>query len=180
MASIGALLFINQKGEVVISRMYRDGFSRSVADTFRTQILGNKDDMRSPVKVIGDTCFMYIKHGNMYVVAVTSGNAQAAMTFQFLHSCTTVLKAYFGAFDEDSIRNNFVLIYELLDEMLDYGYPQNVTTDVLKMCARRTRLNHPSPLLSPSRPVGPSPLPARARALVEGGGSAPHPLVGAC
>ena len=78
MASIAALLFINQKGEVVISRMYRDGFSRSVADTFRTQILGNKDDMRSPVKVIGDTCFMYIKHGNMYVVAVASGNAQAA------------------------------------------------------------------------------------------------------
>ena len=34
---IAALLFINQKGEIVISRMYRDGFSRSLADTFRTQ-----------------------------------------------------------------------------------------------------------------------------------------------
>jgi len=130
---ISALLFINQKGEVVISRMYRDGFSRSVADTFRSQILGSKDIGRSPVKIIGDTCFMYIKTGNMFVVAVTSGNAQAAMTFQFLHSCVTVLKNYFGAFDEDSIRNNFVLIYELLDEVLDYGYPQNCTTDVLKM-----------------------------------------------
>jgi hypothetical protein len=32
-----------------------------------------------------------------------------------------------------SIRNNFVLIYELLDEVLDYGYPQNCSTDVLKM-----------------------------------------------
>ena len=36
---IAALLFINHKGEVVISRMYRDGFSRSVADTFRTQVI---------------------------------------------------------------------------------------------------------------------------------------------
>jgi len=130
---IAALLFINQKGEVVISRMYRDGFSRSVADTFRTHIIGNKDEGRSPVKVIGDTVFMYIKHGNMFVVAVATGNAQAAMTFQFLHSVVKVLTAYFGAFDEDSIRNNFVLIYELLDEVLDYGYPQNCTTDVLKM-----------------------------------------------
>lgn len=34
---IAAVLFINQKGEVIMSRMYRDGFSRSVADTFRTQ-----------------------------------------------------------------------------------------------------------------------------------------------
>merc|ERR1712194_868703 len=82
---------------------------------------------------VGDTVFMYVKHGNMFVVAVASGNAQAAMTFQFLHSVVTVLKSYFGAFDEDSIRNNFVLIYELLDEVLDYGYPQNCTTDVLKM-----------------------------------------------
>jgi len=109
---ISALFFINQKGEVVISRMYRDGVTRSVAETFRTHVIGNKDE-RSPIKVVGDTVFMYVKHGNMFVVAVASGNAQAAMTFQFLHSVVTVLKSYFGAFDEDSIRNNFVLIYEL-------------------------------------------------------------------
>ena len=131
-AMISALFFINHKGEVVISRMYRDGVTRSVAETFRTHVIGNKDE-RSPIKVVGDTVFMYVKHGNMFVVAVASGNAQAAMTFQFLHSVVTVLKSYFGAFDEDSIRNNFVLIYELLDEVLDYGYPQNCTTDVLKM-----------------------------------------------
>jgi AP-2 complex subunit mu-1 len=130
---ISALLFINQKGEVVISRMYRDGFTRATAETFRAQVIGNKEEGRSPVKVVGETVFMYIKHGNMFVVAVTSGNAQAAMTFQFLHAVVKVLTAYFGAFDEDSIRNNFVLIYELLDEVLDYGYPQNCTTDVLKM-----------------------------------------------
>jgi len=129
---ISALLFINQKGEVVISRMYRNGVDRSVADIFRTHVIGNKEE-RSPIKVVGDTVFMYVKHGNMFIVAVASGNAQAAMAFQFLHSVVTVLKSYFGAFDEDSIRNNFVLIYELLDEVLDYGYPQNCTVDVLKM-----------------------------------------------
>ena len=35
---IAALLFINQKGEVIIYRTYRDNFSRAVADTFRTQV----------------------------------------------------------------------------------------------------------------------------------------------
>lgn len=33
----------------------------------------------------------------------------------------------------DSVRNNFVLIYELLDEVLDNGYPQNCSVEVLKM-----------------------------------------------
>ena len=39
----------------------------------------------------------------------------------------------------DSIRNNFVLIYELLDEVLDYGYPQNCSSDVLKMYITQAR-----------------------------------------
>lgn len=34
-------------------------------------------------------------------------------------------KSYFGGeFTEQSIKNNFVLIYELLDEIMDFGYPQ--------------------------------------------------------
>ena len=40
---ISAVLFVNQKGEVVISRMYRDGFSRAVADTFRSQVIASKE-----------------------------------------------------------------------------------------------------------------------------------------
>ena len=93
----------------------------------------NKEAGRSPVKLIGDTAFMFIKHQNIYAVAVSQGNAQVALALQFLHQLVTVLKSYFGDLTEDSIRNNFVLIYELLDEVLDYGYPQNCSPDVLKM-----------------------------------------------
>jgi len=130
---IAALLFINQKGEIIVSRMYRDGYDRTLADTFRDQVVNSKDAERSPVKLIGGTSYLYIKHGNMYIVAVSQGNAQVAVSFQFLHEVVKVLKNYFGTVDEDSVRNNFVLIYELLDEMLDYGYPQVCSTEVLKM-----------------------------------------------
>jgi AP-2 complex subunit mu-1 len=35
------------------------------------------------------------------------------------HQAVALFKSYFGgAFDEDAIRNNFVLIYELLDGMI--------------------------------------------------------------
>ena len=37
----------------------------------------------------------------------------------------SLCKAYFGGeFSEQSIKGNFVLIYELLDEIMDFGYPQ--------------------------------------------------------
>jgi len=35
-----------------------------------------------------------------------------------------VFKEYFRELEEESIRDNFVVIYELLDEMMDFGYPQ--------------------------------------------------------
>ena len=41
------------------------------------------------------------------------------MVFQFLYSLGSVFEGYFGEeYDEDSIRNNFTLVYELLDGAL--------------------------------------------------------------
>jgi AP-4 complex subunit mu-1 len=43
-----------------------------------------------------------------------------------------VFKDYCGTLSEESIRKNFILLYELLDELLDYGYPQVTQTENLK------------------------------------------------
>lgn len=44
-----------------------------------------------------------------------------------------ISRAYFSKLDEESVKNNFVLIYELLDEIIDFGFPQNSEIDTLKM-----------------------------------------------
>merc|ERR1719228_3192617 len=54
------------------------------------------------------------------------------MVFEFLLKVTDCMQSYFGKVSEENIKNNFVLIYELLDEILDFGYPQNTDTGVLK------------------------------------------------
>ncbi|CAO2631294.1 AP-2 complex subunit mu [Lemmus lemmus] len=54
------------------------------------------------------------------------------MVFEFLYKMCDVMAAYFGKISEENIKNNFVLIYELLDEILDFGYPQNSETGALK------------------------------------------------
>uniref|UniRef100_A0A3B3SZ57 Adaptor related protein complex 2 subunit mu 1 n=1 Tax=Paramormyrops kingsleyae TaxID=1676925 RepID=A0A3B3SZ57_9TELE len=54
------------------------------------------------------------------------------MVFEFLYKMCDVMTAYFGKISEENIKNNFVLIYELLDEILDFGYPQNSETGALK------------------------------------------------
>lgn len=44
------------------------------------------------------------------------------MVFEFLSKVVEVMGSYFGKVTEDNIKNNFVLIYELLDgEWQDYN-----------------------------------------------------------
>ncbi len=51
---------------------------------------------------------------------------------QLLSKIAKVFKDYCGTLSEESIRKNFILLYELLDEILDYGYPQVTQTENLK------------------------------------------------
>lgn len=42
------------------------------------------------------------------------------------------MNEYFKEIEEESIRDNFVVIYELLDELLDFGYPQTTDSKILQ------------------------------------------------
>ena len=67
-----------------------------------------------------------------FATQVTKQNVNAGMVFEFLLKMCEVKQAYFGKISEENVKNNFVLIYELLDELLDFGYPQNTDTGILK------------------------------------------------
>lgn len=128
---ISAIFVYNLKGDVLISRLYRHDLRRSVADAFRIQVISNPES-NMPVLTIGSTTFLHIKHENLYIVAITRVNANAALVFEFLQRIVSLGTSYFGRFDEESVKDNFVLIYELLDEIMDFGWPQNCDLDPLR------------------------------------------------
>jgi len=115
---ISGIFIFNLKGEVLISRLYRHDLKRSISDVFRIHVLSSTD-IRSPITTLGSTTFFHVKRDNIYIVAVTKVNANAAMVFEFLYRLVDDIgKSYFGKLDEEGIKNNFVLIYELLDGSL--------------------------------------------------------------
>mmetsp|Transcript_26144 Transcript_26144/g.46495 ORF Transcript_26144/g.46495 Transcript_26144/m.46495 type:complete len:422 (-) Transcript_26144:15-1280(-) len=130
----GALYFINLKGDVLISRQYRDDVDKSLAeDVFKTQIAENKDKVEGPVINVAGVSFIWMRHSNVYLVLVTKNNANVMLAMKFLSQVVTLFKSYFGGkCDENAIKNNFVLIYELLDEIIDFGYPQVLDSMILK------------------------------------------------
>ena len=66
------------------------------------------------------------------VVATTKKNTNATTILLFLHKICEVFTEYFKELEEESIRDNFVIIYELLDEMMDFGYPQVTEPKILQ------------------------------------------------
>ena len=78
------------------------------------------------------TKYLYIRHNNLYLLALTKRNTNAAEILLFLHKIVEVFTEYFKELEEESIRDNFVIIYELLDEMMDFGYPQTTETKILQ------------------------------------------------
>lgn len=90
------------------------------------------EQVKSPVLTLGSTSFLHVRHSNLYVVGVTRSNVDAGLVFEFLYKLIELGTGYFGKFDEEAVKNNFALVYELLDEVLDFGFPQNTDLNTLK------------------------------------------------
>ncbi|KAJ7958924.1 AP-4 complex subunit mu [Quillaja saponaria] len=60
---------------------------------------------------------------------------------------------YLGVLNEDSLRKNFVLVYELLDEAIDFGYVQTTSTEVLKSYVSNEPIVIEAARLSPLGPA---------------------------
>ncbi|KAG9013852.1 hypothetical protein FRB93_000233 [Tulasnella sp. JGI-2019a] len=98
---ISAFFIFNQKGEVLISRLYRTDLKRSIADVFRIQVISNSD-VRSPIITLGSTSFFHVRVNNVYLMAVTKNNANAALVFEFIYKFMNIARSYFGKVDEES------------------------------------------------------------------------------
>eukprot|EP00042_Codosiga_hollandica_P046407 m.487751 g.487751 ORF g.487751 m.487751 type:complete len:425 (-) comp57229_c0_seq1:1281-2555(-) len=131
--SASAIFILDEKGKVLISRDYRGDLPTSIVDKFMPLVNESEEKEEvSPILQYDNTTFAYIKHSNLYFMAATRRNANVALIFVFLYKIVEVFTEYFKEIEEESIRDNFVIIYELLDELMDFGYPQTTETKVLQ------------------------------------------------
>ncbi|KAF7328782.1 AP-1 complex subunit mu-1 [Mycena venus] len=128
MASLIAILDV--KGKTLIQRCYRDDLGDNDTSAYVERFMPLMMEMEEEGQPV-PPCFssqginyMHIRHSNLYLLALSSGNINAGETIVFLHQFVRILVEYFKALEEESIRDNFVIIYELMDEMMDFGYPQ--------------------------------------------------------
>lgn len=105
----------------------------NVIDKFMPLVMEREEESTlTPIIRLQSTTFMYIKYNNLYIVITTKTNANVSLVFSFLHKVVNVFTEYFKELEEESIRDNFVLIYELLDELMDFGCPQITDGKILQ------------------------------------------------
>lgn len=105
----------------------------SAIDSFMPLLMEKEDEgQMSPVLQKNEISFVYVKHMNIFLVSVAKKNINVAMMVAFLYKCIQVFSEYFKDLEEESVRDNFVVIYELLDEMMDFGYPQTTESRILQ------------------------------------------------
>lgn len=128
-----SIFFLDLKGKTLLSRNYRGDIAMSAVEKFMTLLAEQEEEgTQSPVFTDAGISYLYIKHNNLYLLALTRRNSNAFEILQFLHKVVQVFTEYFKELEEESIRDNFVVIYELLDEMMDFGHPQTTETKILQ------------------------------------------------
>ncbi|CAN0929436.1 AP-1 complex subunit mu-2 [Linum grandiflorum] len=133
MAAVSALFLLDIKGRVLVWRDYRGDVTALQAEKFFTKLIEKEGDPQSQDPVVYDNgvSYMFIQHSNIYLMTAARQNCNAASLLSFLHRVVDVFKHYFEELEEESLRDNFVVVYELLDEMMDFGYPQYTEAKIL-------------------------------------------------
>uniref|UniRef100_A0A2I3GUM2 AP complex mu/sigma subunit domain-containing protein n=1 Tax=Nomascus leucogenys TaxID=61853 RepID=A0A2I3GUM2_NOMLE len=117
----------------LISRNYKGDVAMSKIEHFMPLLVQREEEgALTPLLSHGQVHFLWIKHSNLYLVATTSKNANASLVYSFLYKTIEVFCEYFKELEEESIRDNFVIVYELLDELMDFGFPQTTDSKILQ------------------------------------------------
>lgn len=131
---ISQFFVLTPRGDSIIMRDFRGDLPKGTSDIFfrHVKFWKGKQEDAPPVFNLDGINYFYCRHGSLFLAATSIQNVSPSLVMEVLNRFSRLFKDYCGTLTEESIRKNFVLIYELLDEIMDYGYPQVTSTELLK------------------------------------------------
>mmetsp|Transcript_12390 Transcript_12390/g.45167 ORF Transcript_12390/g.45167 Transcript_12390/m.45167 type:complete len:440 (-) Transcript_12390:1427-2746(-) len=130
---LSCVAFAGSDGKVLAIRDYRGDLDRDAIVLFCDSVIRKKETENSPTVKRGDFTYFFIRQGGLHIVTATKANINAVMVFEYLKQVLKVLNSYFGGnATVEKVKENSTLIYAIMDEVMDYGYPQILQAEVLK------------------------------------------------
>ncbi|CAD5234402.1 unnamed protein product [Bursaphelenchus xylophilus] len=130
---INSLFIVNVSGDIILEKHYKSVIHRSICDYFfDSQKKTERCEDVSPVIATPHHYLFNVYHNNLYLIAVTISETPPLLIFEILHHMVNVFAEYFDEFSDTTIKENIVTVFELLDEILDNGYPLTTELNVLQ------------------------------------------------
>ncbi|KAJ8418199.1 hypothetical protein AAFF_G00139080 [Aldrovandia affinis] len=130
---IHSLFLINTSGDIFLEKHWKSVISRSVCDYFfEAQEKACDLENVPPVIPTPHHYLINIYREKIFFVSVIQTEVPPLFVIEFLHRVAEMFQDYFGECSETSIKDNVVIVYELLEEMLDNGFPLATESNILK------------------------------------------------
>ncbi|EEA05480.1 AP-2 complex mu subunit protein, putative [Cryptosporidium muris RN66] len=134
---IHQFMVLNGRGDTIILRNFRSENRyyciNIVHDAFYKYIKTNQGNC-CPMFNFKGLNYIYLSQNGLYFICTSMFNVCPSYIVELLYRIIKVVRDFCGVLNEESIRKNFILVYELIDEIVDYGYPQLTNTEQLKHC----------------------------------------------
>lgn len=120
---LSSLWFLDSRGKAIIGRNYRGDVPAGSLDDWQGGCIGH----------VGKLFYHALTREDVILVGVSRHDHNSAVIMSFLGRAMAVFEHFLGgSVGEEVLRENFVLVYELFDELCDFGIPQCTDVRVLK------------------------------------------------
>ena len=134
--SISQFFILSSRGDSIIFRDFRRDIKKGTNEIFFRKVTfwdeNTENDTAPPFFNIEGVNYVYSKKFDLYFVITSRDNFSPSYFIEVIDRLMKVIKDHCGILSEESIRKNFILLYEIIDEMIDFGYPQLASTEQVK------------------------------------------------
>eukprot|EP00053_Salpingoeca_punica_P015543 m.143598 g.143598 ORF g.143598 m.143598 type:complete len:413 (-) comp16742_c5_seq2:365-1603(-) len=135
---IHSIFVITPAGDVIIEKHYKAPVSRTVLDPFfEEQVKAGSPEAVAPCINSTRHYIISVLRNGLFFVAVVNTDVQPLFVVEFLHRMVDTFNDYFaGTVTEKKLLNETVVVYQVLEEMLDNGFPLTTEANQLKDMVR--------------------------------------------
>ena len=136
---ISQIFILSPRGDKLVFKDYRQDVPKIADEIFfrKFKFWDGKDHQAPqgdcpPAFLERGIHFFVLRRNGLLFVATSLQNVSASYVLEALNRITKITKDYLGVLNEEALRKNFTLVYELLDEVIDSGVVQDLTTEKLR------------------------------------------------
>eukprot|EP01108_Squamamoeba_japonica_P005275 TRINITY_DN4142_c0_g1_i1.p1 TRINITY_DN4142_c0_g1~~TRINITY_DN4142_c0_g1_i1.p1 ORF type:complete len:413 (-),score=208.68 TRINITY_DN4142_c0_g1_i1:16-1254(-) len=119
-------------GEILIVKHYRAKSARSVAELFWSHVIKAAPSPPPPVIDAGRHMLISIERDGVWFLGVVTAETAPLLVIDFLQRIHSTFTGYLGSVSAQTLKAHFTTVYQLLDEMMDYGVPFTTEDNALR------------------------------------------------